>query len=77
MRVPRDNIITLLTLASYEDSFSLTQIVLKSVERQKQHKQLYLRILFSLKIFLNGQSYFPYKLLHNGWVVCYQTTKVM
>ena len=37
--MPRDNIITLLTLASYEDSFSLTQIVLKSVERQKQHKQ--------------------------------------
>ena len=38
MRMPRNNIITLLTLASYEDSF-------------------HLGILFSLKIFLNGQFY--------------------
>lgn len=65
MRMPRDNIITLLTLASYEDSFSLTQIV------QKQHKQHFSYTL--LRNFIQFKNIFEWSVLF----VCYQTAKVM
>ena len=71
MRVPRDNIITLLTLASYGDSFSVTQKVLKSVERQKQHKQHFSYTL--LRNFIQFKNIFEWSVLF----ACYQTAKVM